>query len=184
LFSGHAILFSWLNTSVDIHQPSKTSSAAASEAVEPSRSTSAVHWSHLEPIANNKVNAPSAVPNAADDDVLDEEAERKAFTEAVMQWRQMGNAEPNANASSNKAASGKGNADGGMWANPFDNPATIREPDEWISASASGGAAPSSAGGSLLDGTYDEEKERRVRISTCPDALLCTRKDVNLAELH
>jgi hypothetical protein len=126
-----------------------------------------VHWSQLEPIANNKVSAPSAVLNAADDDALDEEAERRAFTEAVMQWRRMGKEE--SGASSNQTNSAGASADGGMWANPFDNPSTTREPDEWKSASASSGGAGGSVGGSLLDGTYDEEKERRVRLSTYLD---------------
>lgn len=145
--------------------------------------SSTVHWSQLEPIANNKVSAPSASVNAADGDVLDEEAERRAFTEAVMEWRRMGKAE--SSGSSNQLSSGINNSHssgsssntggGGMWANPFDNPGTgsgalggVGEEEggqQWASAGASsGGVMKGGGGGSLLDGTYDEEKERRVRI--------------------
>lgn len=56
------------------------------------------HWSHLEPLSSNPAKNEPMAPNGADDegvagyagDVLDEEAEKAAFTEAVMAWRNAG----------------------------------------------------------------------------------------------
>jgi hypothetical protein len=52
-----------------------------------------MHWSQLEPLANNKVSnpRPDMFVNPADG-IIDEEAERAAFAEAVLEWRGGGGA--------------------------------------------------------------------------------------------
>lgn len=78
---------------------------------------------------------------------MDEAAERRAFQEAVTEWRNMGQA-----------------ATGGMWSNPIaDSIDTNGDPSTGTSSEAPGGTAEgSNKGASLAYGTLDEEKEREV----------------------
>lgn len=83
-----------------------------------------VHWSQLQPLSSQAVNGPAGgvAVNAADEvDVLDEEAERKAFQEAVMEWRRQ-----DAGGVQIVREDDKSNASGtdGLWVNPFASPAT------------------------------------------------------------
>lgn len=93
------------------------------------------------------------------DEPMDEEAERRAFAEAVAEWRNMG-----------KVESKSAVADS-MWSNPLMDSSsavseTVTNPKSEISAEASLGAGISSTisngKGSLADGMLDEEKERAV----------------------
>ncbi|KAJ1438183.1 hypothetical protein B484DRAFT_444780 [Ochromonadaceae sp. CCMP2298] len=91
------------------------------------------HWSHLEPLSNNKVAGGSAMANAADDDVMDEAAERKAFQQAVAEWRREDEQAAAAGLPKQplriereyqKAPAGE---PGNMWTNPFGAPAADPE---------------------------------------------------------
>jgi len=114
------------------------------------------HWSHLEPLSSNPAKNEPMLPNGADEegvagyanDVLDEEAEKAAFSEAVMAWRNAGkvtvsaqNLDQNQNQglgqapASSLAGMGGGSSftmsdsptkDGAAeeWVNPWDNPAS------------------------------------------------------------
>jgi len=58
-------------------------------AAAPSASPAAVHWTQAQPLAATAGagEGGSVAVNAADGPLLDEEAERRAFQEAVMEWR-------------------------------------------------------------------------------------------------
>ena len=94
--------------------------------------------------------------NPADQD-MDEEAERRAFQKAVMEWRNMGKADSQAAPS----------ASAGMWSNPISDPGDAGEerrmasPREAAPTAAAGGGKVS---GSLADGELDEAKEREVKL--------------------
>lgn len=127
------------------------------------------HWSHLEPLSANDAPNEPMLPNGADNDdvseqgvagykneVLDEEAERAAFSEAVMAWRNQGkvtvssnntknaannnkkqslasssltmtDADPTESGTSAASAAGTGAGD---WVNPWDNPASSIDTDD------------------------------------------------------
>lgn len=100
------------------------------------------HWSQLEPLSANGVQNEPMPPNAADgdggvaayaDEVLDEEAEKAAFQEAVMAWRNAGKTTTTAstvtketnNAANNSSLAGPQSSPGGgggEWVNPFAGP--------------------------------------------------------------
>ncbi len=77
---------------------------------------------------------------------MDEEAERRAFQEAVMEWRKMGKTEDS------KASSAA--VSNGMWSNPI--------LDESESKQKSNSDQSFQIKSSLADGELDEEKERAV----------------------
>eukprot|EP01039_Chlorochromonas_danica_P007291 gene7291-8068_t len=112
---------------------------------------SKVHWSQLQPLASQTVNGPSGgvAVNAADEvDILDEEAERKAFQEAVMEWRRQ-----DAGGVQIVRENDKNNAGGtgGVWVNPFASP---------TSAGSERSKAGTTAGGGLGgQGDLDEAQE-------------------------
>ena len=90
--------------------------------------------------------------NSADEAPLDEEAERKAFSEAVMEWRRMGKGSMSATAGSTEEGSDS-KPDSSMWSNPFSSS---------VNDSSSLLTTKQSAGKSLADGELDEAKERAV----------------------
>jgi hypothetical protein len=108
---------------------------------EPSASNAKVHWSHLEPLSTNPVHGGDLPINGAD---LDEEAERRAFQEAVMDWRRGGSTNERGIKTlsiSGRDTGGVGEGEG-MWNNPF---------------------APSASNHQTLSGdVLDEEAERRA----------------------
>lgn len=104
-----------------------------------------LHWSQLDPLSSNKVREAENIINAADAPI-DEEAERRAFQEAVMEWRRMGQG------SSQSEVADSRPADGGMWSNPFAQSVD----DSQVGTTSHSAKAPSS----LADGALDEEKER------------------------
>ena len=84
---------------------------------------------------------------------MDEEAERRAFAEAVMEWRNMGKTTADGVTTKN---------DSGMWSNPIaESSASVGAAG--VSSSGAQAVAHSGGGGSLADGELDEEKERIVR---------------------
>ena len=84
-----------------------------------------VHWSALEPLSANEVSGNEGdydMVNGADGGMLDEEAERKAFQEAVMAWRSGGETTEKGGKSLSLTGYGQteeGSGDNGMWSNPF-----------------------------------------------------------------
>jgi hypothetical protein len=110
---------------------------------------SSTHWSQLEPLSSNKVSNRGGAVNAADDDMIDEAAERLAFMEAVSQWRQQGSSSSDQATDSNRskmkiereyeqksAVSGEktcalaGETHGSLWHNPFGAPAAAAAEDK------------------------------------------------------
>lgn len=87
--------------------------------------------------------------NPADQDI-DEEAERKAFQDAVMEWRNIGKTVA-------KESSG-------LWSNPIGDGEAEEERGFNPRAAVSSGTEV--IGGSLADGELDEEKERAVSGTT------------------
>jgi hypothetical protein len=112
-----------------------------------------LHWSQLEPIANNTVTEDGSTFVNPADEPMDEAAERRAFAEAVAEWRSAGQG-------GEKAA-----ASDGMWSNPIG--AGVNDADDREAHSMGTSSAPASApavvrggGMSLADGQLDEAKER------------------------
>ena len=101
------------------------------------------HWSHVEPISSYEVTGDGQMMVNPGDGALDEEAERRAFQEAVMEWRR-GAAEEEA----------KG-TDDGLWHNPWGGGSESKDPGESKVADGLGMS-------SLLAGDMDEEAERRA----------------------
>lgn len=121
-------------------------------------SNSKVHWSELEPITNRNVNRDStnSFVNSADSEGIDEEAERRAFQEAILAWRK-GATENSTNETikieyENQSASQ-------MWVNPFDKSSSD---DVQSNLSNQKIHNMSKEGNSLADGVLDEEAERAV----------------------
>eukprot|EP01006_Ploeotia_vitrea_P051382 TRINITY_DN67553_c14_g2_i3.p1 TRINITY_DN67553_c14_g2~~TRINITY_DN67553_c14_g2_i3.p1 ORF type:complete len:576 (-),score=40.09 TRINITY_DN67553_c14_g2_i3:379-2106(-) len=115
-----------------------TDDTADSKSVKPPYT---VHWSHLEPLSSNNVTNEPMEPNTADDNIqnlanqeLDEEAERAAFTEAVMAWRNAGKTTTTKSMSNNNDINNNNNiqtsqsvsssiiGDSTSWNDPFSNP--------------------------------------------------------------
>lgn len=89
------------------------------------------------------------------DTPMDEEAERRAFAEAVMEWRNMGKGTAETATTKN---------DSGMWSNPIVDSSPAATVDN-VGVSSSGAQPVARAGGgSLADGELDEEKERIVSV--------------------
>lgn len=112
--------------------------------------------------------------NGADSQMmLDEEAERKAFQEAVMEWRRGTSTTEKGGKSMSISAYGDANTDPTMWSDPFASDSSQRVPSLTtdatgmeegrggggviVSARSQGGAGGK---GSLAEGTLDEEKEQ------------------------
>lgn len=162
-----------------------------------------VHWSVLEPISSNQVTGGKISINDADDDdpndhnmgnnsadLYDEEAERRAFQEAVMEWRRSGKTTEKGGKIMTVSGSGGNNKqeqnndeDDGMWKNPFSlrpqssrssgvgigdsNRNSNNNDDESYTILSARSETYSSQGnrrGNLADGVLDEEKEQAVRI--------------------
>jgi hypothetical protein len=123
----------------------------------------ATHWSDIEPLSRNEVSNPNPVTsNAADgNDLYDEEAEQKAFQEAVMEWRRANNA-------AKDAAPASAELSQTMWDNPFAAPQskTIieRENNTLTSATSHSEVSHPESASLAADGVLDEEAERRVRL--------------------
>lgn len=120
--------------------------------------------------------------NGADSGMLDEEAERRAFQEAVMAWRTGGGTTEKGGHTLSLTSYGKsndaGSSDNGMWSNPFGENVDSEVgmglyDDKEIIVSARGVSSdvPSKAyrhnegaqsGKSLADGSLDEEREQAV----------------------
>lgn len=117
---------------------------------EEDNSPKLTHWSNLEPLSSKQVINPGGpMVNAADGvnsyDVLDEAAERKAFQDAVAEWRKSAGVKSNEEQSSTNANADENfNASngGGLWQNPF--------------------AGPSTSNNSSDQDVLDEEEERRA----------------------
>jgi hypothetical protein len=91
--------------------------------VAPNSSATKVHWSQLEPLSANPVTGGELPINGADPGHLDEEAERRAFQEAVMEWRKGGATTEKGIKTLSIRGGSSGDGDDGMWNNPFANPA-------------------------------------------------------------
>lgn len=141
------------------------------------------HWSTLEPLRMREVsgeedgaNSSHLVNGADSGGMLDEEAERRAFQEAVMQWRQGTNATEKGGKS---LLVNTDNGDGGQWSNPFGGGGGGGTERSSATAAAGGGMDDNSddmvivsarshyesdegkgRGSCLADGQLDEEKER------------------------
>jgi hypothetical protein len=103
--------------------------------------------------------------NPADMD-MDEEEERRAFTEAVMEWRRMASKDSKPSAS-------------GLWSNPImddeDEDVPLSNSTNAYKTNSSAATTNLNAANSLLEGDLDEEKERkaslRIYISYLSDRL-------------
>lgn len=156
--------------------PEKEDNVLADRAKVPSKA----HWSTLEPLRMKEVTDDDGegggghIVNGADSGgMLDEEAERRAFQEAVMQWRQGTSAtEKGGKSLLVNADSG----DNGQWSNPFGGDSTAKSsatsaagmdnnhPDDMVIVSARGhneSYETNPRGASLANGMLDEEKERK-----------------------
>lgn len=125
---------------------------------------------------------PTALPvNSTDEpDILDEAAEHEAFRKAVMEWRKAGSTTSDSGSSDTHSKVSSASNDDGMWKNPFqDLPSEsssksrsvliakdMNDEEDFNDVSSESPATqspPSSHnGGSLADGIYDEEAERKA----------------------
>lgn len=116
-----------------------------------------LHWSQTVPQTNNNSSSTQSSgsvsignnSNSLLDGQYDEDAERRAFQDAVMAWRK---------ANGKSVSIIKSTEDDGMWTNPF----TSNETNDDNNHSSSTATSSESQGGSLLAGEYDEEAERRA----------------------
>lgn len=115
-----------------------------------------VHWSTLEPLRMKEVTGGEPLVNGADSDMLDEEAERRAFQEAVLQWRQ-GTCSHEKTGKSLLVGGDHASGSSGQWQNPFPSSTSSGTSLE----QGSGEVLVVSARGRLAEGELDEEKERR-----------------------
>ena len=123
--------------------------------IKQNSSTRIVHWTEAafkaqEDAKRHPRSHESPLVNSADDlgqGEYDEAAQRKAFQEAVMAWRR---------GHSTMSPEPTREAVGGMWTNPFgDMSDAVRE-------TSSPHEMQSAGGGSLLNGTYDEDAQRKA----------------------
>jgi hypothetical protein len=98
-----------------------------------------IHWSHVRPLRDPDTTAPQAeVPVNLADGEFDEDGGHSSFMKALLDWRA---------GDDYASTSGQGQHDDGMWVNPLMASNNYHDP-------------PSSAGGALLEGEYDEVKEQ------------------------
>lgn len=114
------------------------------------------HWSDAEPLSKNAVAVShQTFANAADDDVYDEEAERIAFQEAVMEWRRANNGSKE-NSSVNQA----------VWENPFAQQSSergiVRKESMKKLDDSNGSFSQEDSASSVADVLLQEEAERIV----------------------
>jgi len=156
--------------------PEKESNVLADKAKVPAKA----HWSTLEPLRMKEVTDDSGegggghMVNGADSGgMLDEEAERRAFQEAVMQWRQG----TSATEKGGKSLLVNGDSgDNGQWSNPFGGGSSEKssataaagmdniQQDDMVIVSARSHHElndGNTRGSSLANGILDEEKERK-----------------------
>lgn len=111
-----------------------------------------VHWSATVPKAGAAGASTSGTSSLLDGE-FDEAGQAAAFQAAVAQWR-VQNGKPSVSAPAGAAAgSGLARLGGSTWSNPFTSSGGADE-----NANPEGGRG---AGGCLLQGSYDEEAERR-----------------------
>ena len=140
------------NTNKSSHTTTNTSvdtNVATEIKLTSSSSPQKLHWSQTLPSNTSSSSSQSTHQTTTSSSLLDgqydEEAERRAFQDAVMAWRK---------ANGKTTSIIKSTEDDGMWTNPFGS-------NDDNTNSSSTDTNDTQSGSRLLDGVYDEEAERR-----------------------